>query len=100
MSGLYELVRALALFAALAVLAHAASRYVAERWRGRQAGRRLELLEVLPLGPRRQLCLVRVGEEEVLCLGLGAEGVAPLARYRGAAARRLLGADGEGAGRG
>lgn len=91
MSGLYELVRALALFAAVAVLAHAASRYLGQRWRGRPGGRRLEVLEVVALGARRQVCLLRVGDEDVLCLGLGGDRVALLGRYRGEAARRLAG---------
>lgn len=94
-----ELLRAVVLFTALAFLAYAASRYLGRRWRLQQSGRRMELLEVLPLGARRQLCLLRVGEDEVLCLGLGGERVALLSRYRGAAARRLIrGVEGEDAG--
>lgn len=89
----YELVRALVLFAAVAALAYLGSRYVAERWRQRAVGRRLAIVEALAVGPRRHVCLLRVGDE-VLCLGLGEGGVALLARFRGEAARRLLQAEG------
>lgn len=89
MSLFFELLRAAALLTAVAVIAYGASRYAAERWRERAQGRRLEVIEALSVGPRRHVCLLRVGQEDVLCVGLSEHGITPLARFRGADARRL-----------
>jgi flagellar biogenesis protein FliO len=67
--------------------------------RTRAGGRRLQVLEALSLGPRRQVCLLRAGED-VLCLALGEGGIRLLARFRGEAARRLLAEEGREGGHG
>lgn len=66
-SLVFQLVQIALLFAAVLALASYATRWLGRRLPG-LSGRHMRLIEALPLGPKRMICLVRV-RDRVLVVG-------------------------------
>ena len=78
-----------AVLAGVVVLAYLASRYLGLRAAGLVQGRKMQVLEVLSVGPRRQVCLLKVGAR-VYLLGLSDQFISRIAEFVGDEAGSLL----------